>query len=156
MTALLTSFATASTVFGLAFFHFWSAIPAGLALGVAPLLVASLVTLSYGSGAALVILVGAPIRRRIRRRIETRSENPDDAQPSRMVVLVQRAWDRFGLLGLALLAPMTVGSQMAAVIGLGFGARPLRLVIALTLGAALWAALITLAILAGVMSVSQL
>lgn len=155
MTSLFTSFASASTVFGLAFFHFWSAIPAGIALGMTPILVIALVTLSYGSGAALVILVGAPLRERVRRRMEN-AESEEDAKPNRLMVLVQAAWERFGLWGLAILAPMTVGSQTAAVIGLGFGANPVRLTIALTLGAAIWAALITLAVLAGVMTVSQM
>lgn len=155
MPSFLTSLAAASTVFGLAFFHFWSAIPAGIALGITPILVIAAVTLSYGSGVALVVIVGAPLRERILRRMESRSSN-DAGKPNRMGTLIQNAWDRFGLLGLAILAPMTVGSQVGAVIGLGFGAHPLRLVIALTLGAATWATLITLAVQLGVMTASQL
>jgi hypothetical protein len=156
MTSLLTSFASASTIFGLAFFHFWSAIPAGIALGVTPLVVFTVVTLSYGSGAALVIIVGAPLRKRILRRLENHSSDEAKTSPNRMIILMQRTWERFGLVGLAVLAPMTIGSQTGAVIGLSFGARPLPLVIALTLGAAAWAALITFAVLAGAMTVSQL
>ena len=68
--------------------------------------------------------------------------------------MLRRAWARFGLLGLALLAPVTVGAQVGAVIGLSLGARPLRLWIALTLGGALWAAAITLAVRAGLMALS--
>lgn len=155
MPSFLTSLAAASTVFGLAFFHFWSAIPAGIALGITPLLVIIVTTLSYGSGAALVILVGTPLRERINRRMESRSDAVD-AKPNRTIILVQNTWERFGLLGLAILAPMTVGSQIGAVIGLGFGAHPVRLVLALTLGAAAWASLITMAVQFGVMTVSQL
>ncbi len=155
MPSFLTSLAAASTVFGLAFFHFWSAIPAGIALGITPLLVIIVTTLSYGSGAALVILVGTPLRERINRRMESRSDAVD-AKPNRTIILVQNTWERFGLLGLAILAPMTVGSQIGAVIGLGFGAHPVRLVLALTLGAAAWASLITMAVQFGLMTVSQL
>ncbi|MCA9913900.1 MAG: small multi-drug export protein [Anaerolineae bacterium] len=154
MPSFLTTLAAASTIFGLAFFHFWSAIPAGIALGITPILVIVVTTLSYGSGAALVILVGTPLRERIRQRME-KDSSEHDKKPNRMTNLIQNAWERFGLLGLAILAPMTVGSQVGAVIGLGFGAHPWRLVIALMLGAAAWAGLITLALQLGMMTVSQ-
>ena len=49
-------------IFGWAFFSFWSAIPAGMALGLAPVPVALTVTGSYAAGAALVLLAGAPLR----------------------------------------------------------------------------------------------
>lgn len=130
------------TIFGWAFFSFWSAIPAGIALNVSPVLVALTVTASYGCGALLVVVVGTPIRERIRRR-----HNLDNA--NRMVAAVQRAWGRYGMVGLALLAPMTVGSQVGAVIGLSFGAQPWRLVMALTFGAAAWGVLLTALVITG-------
>lgn len=144
--------AALGTVFGWAFFSFWSAIPAGVALNLSPLLVAVTTTISYASGAALVALVGAPLRERIRRLMEGR-QNKAAARPNRMLRLALLAWERFGLVGLALLAPMTVGAQVGAVIGLSFGARPLRLILALTAGAALWSALITLAISTGLAAI---
>lgn len=147
----MLTIAALATVFGWAFFSFWSAIPTGIALDVSPWLVALTVTVSYGSGAALVAFGGAALRERIRRRTANRR---DDQQPNRTVQAVRGAWDRFGLVGLALLAPMTVGAQAGAVIGLGFGAHPLRLVIAMTLGAALWSVALTLAVVTGVMAVT--
>lgn len=146
-----------ATVFGWSFFSFWSAIPAGIALDLTPIIVAITVTVSYGSGAALVVIVGAPLRERIRRRMERRMEanrNEDDT-PNRTMQMIHNAWDRFGLIGLGLLAPMTVGSQVGAVIGLSFGAKPWRLVLALTLGAAAWAIVLTLAVVLGVVAVSD-
>lgn len=145
--------AALTTVFGWAFFSFWSAIPAGLALNVSPVLVFFTVTISYSSGVALVLLVGAPLRDRIRRRMNRADDST--AQPNRMVTAVQSAWARYGLIGLALLAPMTVGAQVGAVIGLSFGARPVRLLLAMTLGAAVWALLLTLALVAGIITVSS-
>ena len=147
MSAILASLASVATIFGWSFFSFWSAIPAGIALGVTPIVVILTVTISYGSGAALVVLAGTPLRERIKRRMENRSDETSDeeeAKPNRMLTMVLRAWERYGLIGLAILAPMTVGSQAGAVIGLGFGESPRRLVIALTLGAGVWAVLITL------------
>ena len=140
------------TIFGWAFFSFWSAIPAGIGLGVAPTVVVLTVTISYGTGAALVVVVGTPLRDRIQRRMS----NKETSEPKRFVVIVQNAWNRYGMLGLSILAPMTVGSQMGAVIGLGFGARPWRLVVVMTLGAGVWAMLIALAVQAGIMTVAQI
>ena len=146
----------AVTIFGWAFFSFWSAIPAGIALQLSPVLVALTVTLSYGCGAALVAFGGAAVRARLRRRAVTLDGDTVDVErtPNRMMQMVRQAWDRFGLVGLALLAPMTVGAQTGALIGLSFGARPLPLVIAMTLGAAAWSVAITLAVVSGLLAVA--
>lgn len=146
------------TVFGWSFLSFWSAIPAGIALGVTPPMVGLVATISYGCGAALVVIVGTPLRERLQRRIEGRSRrNPDGSvnapKPNRMMRLVQSAWDRFGVVGLAALAPLTVGSLIGAAIGLSLGAKPIRLILALTLGAALWGALILIALSLGLMAI---
>ncbi len=142
------------TVFGWAFFSFWSAIPAGMALSLSPESVIVTATLSYGCGVGLVVGVGAPLRARLSR------HKPDtaapSAEPSRMVRWLYQAWQRFGLFGLALLCPLTVGAQLGAAVGLSLGARPLRLVVLMTLGAGMWAVLIVLAIRFGIMSVGSL
>lgn len=151
--SLLVTAAALTTVFGWAFFSFWSAIPAGLALNITPALVLVTVTVSYGSGVALVLLVGAPLRQRIRRRMQR--DAGETARPNRAVSMIYSAWARYGLIGLALLAPMTVGAQVGAVIGLSFGARPVPLLLAMTLGAAAWALVLTLAIGAGIVTISS-
>lgn len=151
--SLLMTVASLTTVFSWAFFSFWSAIPAGLALNIAPVLVLVTVTVSYSSGVALVLVVGAPLRQRIRRRMQR--DASEAARPNRAVSMVQSAWTRYGLIGLALLAPMTVGAQVGTVIGLSFGARPLPLLLAMTLGAALWALALTLTIGAGIVTISS-
>jgi hypothetical protein len=143
-------------IFGWAFFSFWSAIPAGIALQVAPVVVAATVTLSYASGVALVVVAGVPLRQRIQRRFLKSDADflSADSSNNRGLRWAQLAWQRFGLVGLALLAPMTLGSQIGAVIGLALGARPLPLLIAMTLGAGVWALLITAAVVMGVMVVT--
>jgi len=151
---LLTTIAQLGSIFTWAFFSFWSAIPAGIALQVTPILVTFVVTVSYAASVLVVILVGAPVRERIRQRMSSGDEA--EVEPRKTVLMLQNAWTRFGLIGLSLLAPMTVGGQIGAVIGLSFGEKPLRLVIGMTLGAAVWAILITLAVVAGVMTVSNL
>ena len=154
----MPTLATLSAIFGWAFFSFWSAIPAGIALQVAPPIVAMTVVLSYASGVLLVVLAGVPLRQRIQKRFlkgDTDLTITDAAEHrNRAIRWAQQAWARFGLVGLALLAPMTLGSQLGALVGLAFGAHPVRLVIAMTLGAALWAGVITSAIVTGLMVVT--
>ena len=133
-----------ASIFAWAFVSFWTAIPAGLALGLTPIVVALTAWLSYSAGAALVILVGQPIRDRIAARLGSKATvNPDST--------IWRVWERYGLIGLALLAPMTTGSHIGALLGLSLGAPSRRLLVALSLGAAVWAALITGGVMLGVM-----
>ncbi|MEP7284917.1 MAG: small multi-drug export protein [Chloroflexota bacterium] len=135
-----------ASVFGLAFISFWTSIPAGIALGLAPLLVGVTAWLSYSVGVIIVVLLGEPLRVRLMARFGGKAAaNPDSP--------IRRAWDRFGLIGLSLLAPMTTGAQIGAVVGLSLGVPPRRLIIGMVLGAALWSALITLAVVFGVSAV---
>ena len=137
------------SVFGIAFFSFWASIPAGLALGAQPVLVALTAVISYAAGVGLVVLLGEPIRERLLRRFGGKlASNPNST--------LHRAWDRYGVVGLALLAPITTGAQIGAILGLSFGAPPRRLFIAMSLGAALWAVLITAAASLGILGVRSL
>lgn len=122
-----------ASVFGLGFLYFLGAIPAGAALGVPLWLAAPAAWLGYTAGAMLVAGAGAPLRERLTRRFKI------EARPAKPTI-VHRAWDRFGLPALGLLAPVTIGPQIGALLGLALGASPVRLVLALSLGAAPWAA----------------
>src|SRR5579872_1554964 len=89
-------------IFGLAFFWFWGAIPAGIALGLNPVIVTITVWLSYTSGVVIIALIGGPLRRRIMARFaKNDGEGAEDKE--KHPTLIRRVWDRFGLAGLALL-----------------------------------------------------
>ncbi len=144
METILSDAPKVISLFGLAFFYFWPAMPAGLAMGLSPLLVVLTATLSYVSGAALMLIFGERVRNWIVRRLR-RVRTPDPDSPGRL----RQLWDRFGVVGLGLLAPMTVGSQTGAMLGLALKARP-RVVLAwMAVGALGWAVLIMLAALLG-------
>lgn len=137
------------SVFGIAFLSFWASIPAGLALGLQPVFVALTAVISYAAGVGLVVVLGEPLRQRLLRRFGGKvASDPNSA--------IRRAWDRYGLIGLALLAPITTGAQIGAILGLTFGAPPGRLFVAMSLGAVLWAALITTAATLGLLGVRSL
>lgn len=130
------------STFGLAFFYFIAAIPAGVALNLSPLIAALTAWASYSAGVGLVIVVGAPLRNWLMRRFNISTERDPDK-------LIWRIWDRYGLIGLSLLAPVTVGAQIGALLGLSMGVKPRSLLIGLSLGVVVWCIGIMLAVMLG-------
>jgi uncharacterized membrane protein len=131
------------SIYGLAFFSFWTAIPAGLALGLAPVTVVCTTSLSYASGVALVTLFGERVRAWLAKRHRF---SPDGAGQGR----IRRIAERYGALGLGLVAPMTLGAQIGAALGMALNLRPRRLFIAMALGGLAWSIALTAAFVAGV------
>jgi hypothetical protein len=148
MDAFLADLPKIASIFALAFFSFWPAIPAGLALGLAPVTVIVTTTLSYSTGAALVALFGGPIRDWIMKRIGDRSALASQGR-------LRQIWDRFGIIGLGLAAPLTVGAQIGAAIGLALNAPPRRLFLWMALGGLVWSIALTALVSLGVLGVQS-
>ena len=144
----LTALPKILSIFTLAFFSFWPAIPAGLALGLSPVVVVLTTTVSYVCGVALVLLPGERVRQWLLQRYQQRV-----AQASQDTGLFRRIWDRYGLIGLGLLGPMTVGAQIGAALGLTLNAAPRRLFVWMSIGALAWSILLTIAVLLGLLGV---
>jgi len=137
------------SIFALAWFAFWPAIPAGLALGLSPIVVIVTTTLSYSSGAALVMLVGRRAREWVMRRIQ----RGDAAKPDGRI---QKIWKRYGVIGLGLAAPMTVGAQAGAAVGLVLQSKPRQLMLWMVLGALAWSIGLTAAVMLGLMGIQSM
>jgi hypothetical protein len=120
-----------STAFGLGFLYFIAAIPAGVAAGASAWLAAVGAGSGYVAGGAVVLLAGAPLRNWLVRKLRI----PVEREPSK---LVWRMWERGGLLGLCLIAPVTIGPQATAVIALAVGERTPKIVVFIALGVAPW------------------
>lgn len=135
------------SVFGIAFLSLWASIPAGIALALHPAAVVATAALSYACGVGLVVLVGQPVRDWIFRRFGGQKASQSDS-------LIRRIWDRYGLIGLALLAPLTTGAQIGAIVGLSLNAPPRRLFILMSLGGLLWAVIFGMLIALGVAAVA--
>ena len=133
-------------VFALAFFSFWAAISMGVAIGITPVVVGVTAWISYTAGVLLIVALGEPLRDRLMKRLGGRMTARADSP-------IRRAWDRYGLIGLCLLAPVTTGSQIGAVVALALGAPIRRLVLGMALGAALWSAGLALIVALGLASV---
>jgi uncharacterized membrane protein len=136
------------SVFGIAFLYFWASIPAGIAQGLSPILVVATASISYACGVGLVVLAGQPVRDWIMKRFGGKtSANPNST--------IRRIWDRYGLIGLALLAPVTTGAQIGAVIGISLNAPPRRLFILMSLGGLLWGMIVAVLVSLGVAAVQR-
>lgn len=123
-----------STSFGLGFLYFLAAIPAGAAAG-APVWLAGLAAgCGYVAGGTAVLLAGAPLREWLVRKLKI----PVERDPAR---LVWRIWERGGLFGLCLIAPVTIGPQVTAVVALAIGERTPRIVAGIALGVLPWCVL---------------
>ena len=120
-----------STAFGLGFVYFISAVPAGAAAGAEVWTAALAAWLGYSAGGLVVLIAGAPLREWVVRKLKV----PVQRDPSK---LVWRVWDRWGLTGLGLLAPVTIGPQAGAVLALAIGEKTPRILAALSLGVVPW------------------
>lgn len=132
----------ALTAFGLGFLYFISAIPAGVAAH-APVWVAVIAAwLGYSAGGLVVLLAGAPLRSWITRKLKI-NPTPDPTK------LFWRIWHRFGIWGVSLIAPVTIGPQATAALCLALGEPPRRIQAAISLGITPWVILFGLLTAAG-------
>lgn len=142
------SLAALISTFGIAFLSLWASIPAGIALGLPMVAVTLTAALSYACGVGLIVLVGQPVRERILKRFGGSSAGDPNSR-------IRRVWDKYGLVGLSLLAPVVTGSQIGAIIGISLGAPPRRLFVFMSLGGLLWAIVFAVLISLGVAAVRQ-
>ncbi|GAB4572743.1 MAG: hypothetical protein Kow0077_13030 [Anaerolineae bacterium] len=143
------------SIFGLSFFSFWPAMPAGIALGLHPLIVIATTTLSYASGVVLALLVGSHVARLWRKVRRISSPATGDSHPTSAESTpasrsrLHRVLNRFGAQALGLLAPMTIGSHTGALMGRALHMRRWVIVVWMTLGALAWSVILTVAALLG-------
>ena len=127
----------ALTILGLAFIEIWVAVPAGLALGLAP----PLVWILSFSGSLCAVVVVASGGDRLRRWL-TRGRRPwMTARTGRLYTL----WARFGVPGWGLVSPLLVSPLMGTAIGMLLGAKTDRLLRWMVAGVLLWTSLLVVA-----------
>lgn len=121
------------TIFVLGIAELWAAAPAGVIMRLQPLLVFAVAAAGAVTGGTMVILLGERVkawleRKRKREKLEERRG------------LLYSVWQRYGVIGWGLLAPLLVGSPLGAAFGLALGAPPRRLLLWLSVGSVLWSA----------------
>lgn len=119
------------TVFGLGIAYFLAAIPTGVAMHLHPLTAAVCAWAGYTAIAGVMLALGTPARHWLTAKFKI-SPRPDPRK------LLWRVWMKWGLPGLALIAPVTCGPYFAALIALVLGEKPRRLLVWISLGVVPW------------------
>jgi len=136
------------SVFLLAAVEIWAAVPLGFALKLDPEMTCAATVLGAVSGVVAVMALGQKVRDWF-----LRKRGREGQGRNRLII---RIWDRCGVPGLGLLAPLLTGAPLGAAIGVGLGARAGRLFFWMSLGVVLWSVGLTAAGAAGIQGVHQL
>jgi uncharacterized membrane protein len=118
-------------VAGLGILYFPSAVPSGIAMKLHPI-TAGLATLCGNETAVIIIfLVGLPLQAWVMRKLEK--------QVSKMYAgKIGHIWEKYGIIGLGLLAPILTGAPLGALLGLLLGADAKKFFFWVTLGVIMW------------------
>ena len=117
----------------------WVGIPSGLVLGLPPVLSGVAATVGALLGATLVTLAGERLQRWVYnwRWFAKRHER------------LERLWNRYGLIGVAFQSPVFAGTLLSALVALGLGAPPRRLLFWIGVSLVFWGAVLTGAVVLG-------
>lgn len=115
-------------------------VPLGVAWGLPPLGVA---IVAFTGNLLLVLLLGFFFKQFYAWR-EKRRKAKGITAPSKQETRSRKIWDRYGIPGLALLAPIFVGTDIAAVLALTFGSSRTQVVSWMTVSLAVWTAIFTI------------
>lgn len=132
----------AIAVFSIALIELWAAVPAGFAMQMHPVATFAMAAGGAMSGAVLVSLLGQPALRYV---MEAYKRQAIKILPSRqMPDMTGRIWQRFGVVGLGLIAPVVTGAPLGMALGLSLGAPTRRLFYWMLIGIMFWSAFLTL------------
>jgi len=129
-------------------FELWAAVPAGMALGLSPILVWLATVAGAMVGIVVVVLAGERLRPWLIARLG-RGRAREGGR-------VRRIWERYGVIGWGLVGPLLLGAPLSAALGVTLGAPRGRLLFWLGAGVVLWVTILTLAAVLGVEAVRGL
>jgi uncharacterized membrane protein len=119
-------------------------VPVGILLGLNPL--ATVVAAVTGN--ALTIALFAYSASNIRERITARRVSKGKSADSPKLEKALKAFDKYGIYGLAALGPILLGTQFAAVAAVVAGIKPARASILIIISTVVWAAVIAIVMVA--------
>ncbi len=111
----------------------WVGIIVGVALGLSPALSGAVSIASALAGITLVVVAGGRLQRRIyhSRRLAKHRER------------IERVWNRYGIPGVVLQAPLITGPLLATILALGLGAPARPLLYWMLASVIFWGAILT-------------
>ena len=122
--------------------------PAGLALGLDPILIWAATVAGGILGVGIVAVGGDRIRAWFLRR-RGRAILSGEGR-------LYRLWQRYGVVGWGLLSPLLVAAAMGTAIGIALGAPRRRLFLSMSAGVVLWTTIVVGAAVLGVHAIEQL
>lgn len=136
------------SVAAIAILELWAAVPAGIAMGLPAPLVWAATVCGALTGIAVVVFAGDRLRTWLVARFGHGGARPGGR--------LRHLWDRYGVIGWGLLAPLLLGAPLAAAIGVALGAARSRLVFWLGVGAVVWTTVLTVVAVLGEEAVRRL
>lgn len=113
----------------IAILELWAAIPAGIALKIHPVWNA----IASMTGAIIGVVLMAGIGSRIREWILRRKSKKDNKKGK-----IYDVWEKYGVIGLGLLAPILTGATFGTAIGISLGAKRAQLIFWMSMGIVIW------------------
>lgn len=132
------------TVFGLSLIKLWAAIPAGLTMGLNPLVTGTIAAAGTMTSVVVVVALGDVLRKRLLHKKEGISSGH-----------VYNIWCRYGVVGLGLTSPL-FGAPFGTALGITLGAPKGRLLLWMMIGILIWSTGLTLAGSLGVINFEAL
>jgi hypothetical protein len=129
------------SVAAIAVVELWAAVPAGIAMGLPALLVWAATVCGALVGIGVIVFAGDRLRAWLIARLGHGGARPGGR--------LRRLWDRHGVIGWGLLAPLLLGAPLAAAIGVALGAARGRLVFWLGAGVVVWTTVLTVVAVLG-------
>jgi hypothetical protein len=110
-------------------------VPGGILVGLNP----TLTVIAAAAGNLITIAVfaygGAKIRSWVITRREAKGKHPKSDRWSK----AQKAFEKYGIYGMAILGPLIIGTQFAAAASVAAGVRPARVTLVISTAMVLWA-----------------
>lgn len=109
-------------------------VPSGIALGLNP--IATVIAAVLGNAITIFVFAyaGSSIRARISRRRLAKGKSSESPRFEKAV----KAFDRYGIYGMAALGPVIIGTQFAAAASVAAGVKPLRVSLLVTASMVIW------------------
>ena len=111
-------------------------VPAGILFGLDPVLT----VLAAATGNIITIAVFAYAGDKIRAWAINRRHNSEQESKSVRFDKAQRAFDKYGIYGMAVLGPILIGTQFAAAVSVAAGVKPFKVTLLISVAMVIWAA----------------
>lgn len=115
-------------------------VPLGVGLNLNPIAVG---IIGFAGNFLMVLILGLFFRQFSKWR-EKRRQKKGITAPTKRETRARRIWERYGLPGLAIVAPGIVGTDLAALLALTFGSSRFRVIVWMAISLAIWTIALTI------------